>query len=140
KSNENENNKIDSEKSENHRYTLREKALGKDPARGGKFVEREMIAALQLEDEIETPLKRLQKDKGGDWIAPSGKIYDLVGPVPEKFVDEQLGRFIEQMGIHDQKDIDVIVLDLSNFKPEQLIKIHKVIKTLKKEIIILNER
>ncbi|MDR1142474.1 MAG: hypothetical protein LBL62_12340 [Planctomycetaceae bacterium] len=126
--------------SESDPYTLRDVSLGKDPARGGKFVRREMIAALQLEDEIEIPLKRLQKNKGGDWIDSNGKIYDLIGPVPAKFVNEQLDQFIYQINIHDQKDIDVIVLDLSNFNPGQLMKIHEVIKTLKKEIIILNER
>jgi hypothetical protein len=65
------------------------------------------------------------------------KIYDFVGPVPAKYVDKQLDNFIKQIFDHDLKSIDVIVLDLANFKPDQVKKIKEVLGKVKREIIIL---
>jgi hypothetical protein len=120
--------------------TFKEISLGLDPARGEKFMENEMKAAIKLEGQIGRTIKRSTLNEGGDWIDNNGKIYDLVGPVPAQHVDKQLKNFIEQIKIHDRKSIDIIVLDLSHFQPEQILKIREVFKNLKKEVIILETK
>ena len=90
--------------------------LGTDP-RTGQYRQGEADAAARLEEKV-GPVKR-DPSGDGDWVDPSGKTYDAVGPVPDsKYFNEQA--FNSQIDRHLLKqNLDNVVVDMSNLTPAQ---------------------
>lgn len=93
--------------------------LGRDPARGGAFSQREYETAKRLEAQYGLPLER---DETGDaeWIS-GGKTYDAVGNFDGQYLSgDNLDHFLQEIGDHLRDKADVVVVDVSKFSPNQI--------------------
>ncbi len=102
--------------------------LGWDPAKN-KFVAEEVKTAWRLQEILQQPLER--SAIGGDFVAPDGKVYDAVGPVPDERFN--MTKFANSIKTHLRKSEMTTVIDLTGMKPDNMRIVDDYISTLPPE-------
>ncbi|WP_353400591.1 hypothetical protein, partial [Hydrogenophaga sp. 5NK40-0174] len=97
---------------ENLARVLHRVELGKDPAKGGKFVVDEAITGARIEQQMGLKLKR-DPSGDGDWISSRGEVLDGASPPPGKyFSDKSFAQWQSSIRSHlNKQGVDVIVVD-----------------------------
>lgn len=116
-------------------FSEREWRLGYDPA-VQRFRRGESQTARRVEDTRRTALVRSPEEKGPDWIGPDGRTYDAVGNFPGEFLDRQWKKFTERIVDHMDKS-DYVPVDVSQFSPEQIKRVHEFIGPLGPRVFIV---
>jgi hypothetical protein len=102
--------------------------LGWDPAKN-KFVAAEVKTAWRLQKILQQPLQR--STIGGDFVAPDGKVYDAMGPVPDERFN--MNKFANSIKTHLRKSEITTVIDLTGMKSDNVKMVDDYISTLPSE-------
>jgi hypothetical protein len=102
--------------------------LGWDPDRD-EFVVGEVKTAWRLQEILQQPLDR--SAIGGDFIAPDGKVYDAMGPVPDEYFN--IDKFTNSINIHLRKSEMTTVIDLTGMSSNNVEMVDDYISTLPSE-------
>jgi hypothetical protein len=94
--------------------------LGTDPITGFRQGEQDAAQRLQHAQINGQQVGRLERDPTGDfdWVGQNGETYDAVGPVPQRFFNED--QFDASIDRHLLKQgLDHVVVDLTGLDPAQ---------------------
>jgi hypothetical protein len=94
-----------------------------------EFLSGEVKTAWRLQELLQQPLKR--STIGGDFIAPEGKVYDAMGPVPDKYFN--MKEFANSINDHLLKSEMTTVIDLTGMRPNNIKMVDDYLSTLPPE-------
>jgi hypothetical protein len=110
---------------QNQEEQARRRALGEDPAQGGKHRPNEEATAVRVEQQEGVKLERFHPEDGqkGDWIDPAtGKVYDGCSPAKTEFFDKGFKQYPAAMEDHlSHPSVQKVVVDVTdlNLSPAQ---------------------
>jgi uncharacterized protein YukE len=110
-------------------------ALGEDPTTG-KFRPNEYQTAMRIELDRGVVLTRATGQSGVDWVDEDGTTYDAVGPVPERFFEQQWENLQERITGHINKSYFVPV-DVAGLTPGQVATVQRFIAPLGPRVFLV---
>lgn len=113
---------------------LHTRSLGLDQDRGGQFMKYEAIVARYLEGVVGRRMRRALKENGevGDLVDSAGRVYDIVGPVPQEHFDmtEFRGSILDHLR---KKGVDKVPLVIAGLSAEQKAEVKAALAQLTPE-------